>query len=97
MSSSPHDQFRNVQLPPWFRVTTLVARVAGFVAVVCSAWFHLNSSSGGSGWIALGFFGGLALLILPSLPKAYLEQRNRLRGMRDGSFQEYLDEQNSKR
>lgn len=84
-------------MPPWYRVTAVIARVAGFVAVVCSAWLHLNSSSGGSGWLALGFFGGLALLILPSLPKAYLEQRNRLRGLRDGSFQEYLDEQHSKR
>lgn len=67
------------------------------MAVVCSAWLHLNSRSGGSGWVALSFFGGLALLILPSLPKAYLEQRNRLRGLRDGSFQEYLDDQHSKR
>jgi len=92
MSSPPHDRFRNVQMPPWYRIAAGVARVAGFVVLVGSAWLHLNSSFGGSGLLALGFFGGLALLILPSLPKAYLEQRNRLRGLRDGSFQEYLDE-----
>ncbi len=97
MSTSPHDRFKNVQMPRWYGVVAVVARVGGFVALVGSVWLHLNSRLSGSVWLAVGLFGGIALLLLPSLPKAYLEQRNRIRGLRDGSFQEFLDEQNTKR
>jgi hypothetical protein len=84
-------------MPMWYRIGAVAARVIGFVTLVGSAWLHLNSTAIGSGWLALGFFGGIALLIFPSLPKAYLEQRNRMRGLREGSFQQYLDEQSTKR
>src|SRR6266404_2474889 len=97
MRDAPEDRFCNVQMPQRYRIASGVARVIGFVALVASAWLFLDSSSGGSRWRAFGFFAGLALLILPSLPKAYIEQRNRMRGLRDGSFQQYLDEQRTKR
>jgi hypothetical protein len=97
MSTSPPDQFRNVPMPRWYRIGAVAGRVLGFVAMVATAWLFLHSSSGGSRWHALAFFAGLALLILPSFPKACLEQRNRLRGLGDGSFQQNLDEQSTKR
>jgi hypothetical protein len=95
MSTTPHD-LQNVPMPVWYRICAAVARVVGFALLVGSAWLHINSYATNSVCLAIGFFGGLALLILPSLPKAYLEQRNRMRGLRDGSFQEFIDDQKSK-
>jgi hypothetical protein len=43
-----------------------------------------------------GVFIGVLLLAGPSLPKAFIEQRNRNRGIRDGSFKEFLEEQQRK-
>ena len=44
----------------------------------------------------VGVLVGVLLLALPSLPKAYIEQRNRIRGLRDGSFKEFLENEQGK-
>ena len=49
----------------------------------------------GSTWPIAGVIIGVFMLLLPSLPKAYIEQRNRIRGARDGSFQEFLKDEQS--
>jgi hypothetical protein len=47
-------------------------------------------------WPIVGGIIGVFLLILPSLPKAYIEQRNRTRGLRDGSLKEFLESEQRK-
>lgn len=96
METTPDNRFRNVQMPQWYRVCAVVMRVVGFVSVAVSVWSLNHSNPSSSAWLAIGFFGGLTLLILPSLPKAYLEQRNRIRGLRDGSFQEFIEKRKTK-
>jgi len=66
-------------------------RMIGFVILVACAWQMTRENSHASRLIVAGFIVGILLLLLPSLPKAYLEQRNRIRGMHDGSFQEFLN------
>jgi hypothetical protein len=96
MNESPHERFANVRLPRWYRVTARIVRVIGFLIFLTCAWKMTQQDGKASGGMVGGIILGILLLILPSLPKAYLEQRNRNRGLRDGSFQEFLESQKKK-
>ena len=97
MSDSLHDRFANVRMPQWYRISAWVVRAVGLLIVVISTWRMSREDSAASTWCAAGVLIGVLLLALPSLPKAYLEQRNRIRGLRDGSFKKFLDEEQKNR
>ena len=70
--------------------------MVAFLVLVVSAWIMTHQDATGSSWPIAGVIVGVLLLVLPSLPKAYIEQRNRNRGLRDGSFQEFLKDEHRK-
>ena len=87
--------FFNVQMPKWYRLASLVLRllcIVVVVVVVASGQIFGVNDVHTKVWIVIA--AGL-VAALPSLPKAIIEQRNRLRGLRDGSFQKYLEQQRS--
>ena len=96
MSEIPQQRFTNVQMPRWYRVSAWIVRVVAFLVLVVSAWIMTHQDATGSSWPIAGVIVGVLLLVLPSLPKAYIEQRNRNRGLRDGSFQEFLKDEHRK-
>jgi len=71
-------------------------RAVGLLVLLGCGWLMTHSDAGGPLWPIVGGIVGVLLLILPSLPKAYIEQRNRIRGLRDGSFKEFLDSEQRK-
>ena len=71
-------------------------RVVAFLILLGSAWVMTHRDATGSSWPVAGVINGVLLLVLPLLPKAYIEQRNRIQGARDGSFQEFLKDEQSK-
>jgi hypothetical protein len=71
-------------------------RAIGLLLLLGCAWLMTHSDASGPRWPIAGGIVGVLLLILPSLPKAYIEQRNRIRGLRDGSFKEVLDSEQRK-
>jgi hypothetical protein len=96
MSDSQYERFANVQMPRWYRITAWVIRVVGFPVFLASAWQMTHQDASGSSLPIVGVIVGVLLLALPSLPKAYIEQRNRIRGLRDGSFKEFLEHEQRK-
>jgi hypothetical protein len=96
MSDSQYERFANVQMPRWYRVTAWVVRVVGFLTFLVSAWQMTQQDASGWSWPIGGVLVGVILLALPSLPKAFIEQRIRIRGLRDGSFKEYLENEQRK-
>jgi hypothetical protein len=96
MSKTQHDRFANVQMPRWYRISAWIVRAVAFLILVVSAWVMTHQDATGSSWPIVGVIVGVLLLVLPSLPKAYIEQRNRIRGLRDGSFKEFLENEQRK-
>jgi|SRR5438094_7046541 len=96
MSDSHHERFANVRMPQWYRISAWVVRVIGFLIFLASAWYVTHADASGPAWPMAGVLVGIVLLILPSLPKAYIEQRNRIRGLRDGSFKKFLEDEKQK-
>ena len=96
MSETPQQRFTNVQMPRLYRISAWIVRVLAFLILVGSAWVMTHQDAIGSSWPTAGVIVGVLLLVLPSFPKAYIEQRNRNRGLRDGSFQEFLKDEQSK-
>ena len=96
MSDTQYERFANVRMPRWYCVTAWVVRVIAFVIFLASAWQMTHQDASGSSWPIAGVFVGVVLLALPSLPKAYIEQRNRNRGLQDGSFKEFLENERQK-
>ena len=96
MTDPRYEKFFRVQMPRWFRIISWVFRTVGFSMLLVFAWQMTHQDAAGSSWPIAGVFVGILIMILPSLPKAYLEQRNRLRGLRDGSFKEFLKDQQNK-
>src|SRR6267142_6145873 len=91
MSDSQYERFANVQMPRWYRIAAWVVRVLGFLIFLVSAWQATHQDISSSPWPMAGIIVGVLLLVLPSLPKAYIEQRNRFRGLRDGSFKKFVE------
>jgi len=96
MSDADRERFTNVQMPRWYRITAWIVRVAGFIVCLSSGWQMTHQEASASSWPLAGVFVGAALLGLPSLPKAFIEQRNRIRGLKDGSFNEFLKHERQK-
>src|SRR5262249_24830225 len=96
MSETPQQRFSNVQMPRWYRISGWIVRVAAFLILLVSAYVMTHQDDTGSSWPMAGAIIGVLLLLVPGLPKAYIEQRNRLRGIRDGSFQQFLKDEQSK-
>ncbi len=94
-SDFQYARFANVQMPRWYRISARVVRAMGFLIFLASAWQMTREGSSVSVWL-MGALVGVLVLALPSLPKAYIEQRNRLRGLRDGSFKEFLESERQK-
>jgi hypothetical protein len=91
MTDPKYDRFCNVTMPRWYRITAWVIRIIGFLIFLVAAWEMTHQNDSALFWYWAGVLGGILLLLLPSVPKAYIEQRNRMRGLRDGSFKEYLE------
>ena len=91
MSDSQYERFANVEMPRWYRMTAWVVRLVGFLIFLVCAWQMTHQDATGSSLPMAGVLGGVLLVALPSLPKAFIEQRNRMRGLRDGSFKEFLE------
>ena len=96
MSDSQYERFANVQMPRWYRISAWVVRAVGFLIFLASAWRMTRDDASGSAWPVAGVLVGVLVLALPSLPKAYIEQRNRIRGLRDGSFKKFLEHEQQK-
>ena len=71
-------------------------RAVGLLLLLGCSWLMTHTDPTGPLWPIAGGIAGVLLLILPSVPKAYIEQRNRIRGLRDGSFKEFLDNEQRK-
>ena len=92
MKDAEYQRFFDVTMPGWYRKTALVIRViGGLIALVC-AWWMARQPPESWMWPIIGILVGCALMVIPSLPKAYVEQRNRIRGLRDGNFQKNWDD-----
>ena len=89
MNDNQHEHFFNVRMPRWYRAACVVfwsLCAMGIVSVVALHAYDFVSIG-----TTIGVVIGVGLLaMLPGIPKAFIEQRNRLRGLKDGSFQEYL-------
>jgi hypothetical protein len=85
-----HDHFYNVKMPSWYKLTSYIIRILGFSVFVYCLWWFVNYRDF-SIWSVMGFLAGIMFIALPSLPKAYIEQRNIIKGLKDGSFQDYQD------
>src|SRR5437764_1298297 len=97
MNQTPYERFANVAMPRWYRIMAWTLRSVGFVMLVDSAWHMTHQDGSGASWPIVGRVAGILLLVLPSLPNPYIEQRNRLRGLRDGSFKDFLDNEQRNR
>jgi hypothetical protein len=93
MSETPYEKFADVRMPRWYRIAAWTVRVVGFLLFIGCAWRMTHEDTAGPLWPTSGVIVGMFLLVLPSLPKAYIEQRNRIRGLRDGSFREFLEDE----
>ena len=78
-------------MPLWYVVTSYVVRILGFGLFLFCAWHFTRFGGSTSPWLFAGILGGVLLMALPSLPKALIEQRNRLRGLRDGTLNEHFE------
>jgi len=96
MGETSHQRFANVQMPKWYRISAWIVRTLAFLILLGSAWVMTHQDATGSSWPIVGVIVGVLLLLLPSMPKAYIEQRNRIRGLRDGSFKEFLEDEQRK-
>jgi hypothetical protein len=96
VSETPYEKFGNVKMPRWYRTTAWALRAVGLLTLTGFAWHMTHQDSSGASWPIAGVIVGIFLLVLPSLPKAYIEQRNRTRGLRDGSFKEFLENEKQK-
>lgn len=97
MNDTEHQRFFDVTMPKWYRKTALAVRVVGSAIALPCAWLMAHDSPDSSMWSVVGMIAGFLLLLIPSLPKAYIEQQNRIRGLRDGDFQQYFDKQEEDR
>ena len=89
-TNEQHRQFFDVPMPGWYVPASYVVRIIGFGAFLLCAWRFTHSESVVSPWVFGGVLGGILLMLLPSLPKAFIEQRNRIRGLAGGTFHEHL-------
>jgi len=77
-------------MPRWYRTLSLAIRVLCAIAIAIVFIWHESLGIKDTGIAALiVIFIALAAALM-SLPKAVIEQRNRNRGLKDGTFQEYL-------
>ncbi len=96
-------RFFNVQMPDWFKKVALLVRLfcAAIIVVVLCLHFTRGVQDVTRGvpdvtrgvqdvLISVGVVISLAFLMaLPSVPKAFIEQRNRIRGLKDGTMEEW--------
>ena len=76
-------------MPSWFRRAALLFRLACGIGIVATLGFYFANLLSDV-LIAVGIVIGLAVLMaLPSAPKAFVEQRNRIRGLKDGTMEEW--------
>lgn len=86
-----HERFFNVRMPRWFQLASLVFRSVCACAIVTVMILHFTRGFPDI-LAAVGMVIGFAVLLAaPSIPKAFIEQRNRLRGLRDGSLRELME------
>ena len=85
------NRFFNVEMPKWYTVCASLFRgvCLGFIFGVLFMKFMFRVENIMIPVIAILVAAFLAAL--PSLPKAWIEQRNRLRGLKDGTMKEYIE------
>lgn len=86
MTRDDEQQFYNAEMPGWYRKAAWALRGLGFLATLGGLLVFVYVSQLQSPGGLYCFFVGLALLILPSIPRAAIEQRNRHRGLKDGTL-----------
>ena len=84
--------FFNAEMPKWYKIISwiiyTICSVGILIIFIISTIFNTVYSTSS----VLIIIGLTVIAMLPSIPKAFIEQRNRIRGIRDGSFQKHLDE-----
>ena len=78
----------DVTMPQWYRKIALVVRMLGAVLALACVWLTADGPLGSLMWPSVGMIAGFLTMVLPSFPKAYIEQRKRTRERRDGGLQE---------
>lgn len=86
MTKENETRFDNVTMPRWYGIAAWTCRILGLATAVGGLLSFVYLSKMESAEWFYCFFIGLILLVLPSLPKASIEQWNRINGRRDGSL-----------
>ncbi len=85
------ERFFDVKMPRWFQRASFVFRSVCVSAIATVLVLHYTRGFPDL-LMAVGMIIGFAVLLAaPSVPKAFIEQRNRLRGLRDGSLRELME------
>lgn len=84
-------RFFDVQMPRRYCIGAFVFRVLCLAFIVAMLVVNILQEYEDVGTLVLALIVAAGLATLPSLPKALIEQRNRLRGLKDGTMQEFLD------
>jgi hypothetical protein len=91
-----HKHFFDVEMPPWYRYGALALRILCLLAIVAVVVWRNVFGIREAHVAAFVVIGIAVVAMLPSIPKAWIEQRNRLRGLKDGSLDRYLKNANNK-
>ena len=86
-----HQRFFDVQMPDWFKRASLAFRGCCAAAIAVVLALHFSRGVPEVMITVLIVIGLAVLMALPSIPKAFIEQRNRIRGLRDGTMQELIE------
>ena len=89
----------SVEMPKWYTVSAALFRgvCLGFVLSVAFMQFLFPVPPGDIFVPVIAIIAAAILAALASLPKAWIEQRSRIRGMRDGSMKGFLEHQDNER
>ena len=86
MTTDNEKRFYDLKMPRWYCIAAWACRVLGLVTTIGGLLVAVYVSEMESVGGFCCFFIGLILFVLPSLPKAFIEQWNRIKGLQDGSF-----------
>ena len=86
-----HKQFFDVEMPRWYRILSWTIRILCAVSIAVVLIWRSNLGIKATDTAVFIIIGIALVAALPSLPKAYIEQKNRLRGLKDGTLQDHIN------